>query len=75
MLREIRTLVVNEERHPVENEVWDAWNFANEKHCIVELKWFIPHYGWKVWIIEPENQIEDLLKNLNIVKTAQPDGM
>ena len=66
MLREIRTLVVGEERHPNHDEVWEAWQFAKAKACIVELKWFIPHYGWKVWIIEPENGIEDLYRNLNI---------
>ena len=29
MVRELRTLVVTEERHPNEQDVWDAWNFAN----------------------------------------------
>lgn len=65
-LIEVRTLRFKEERHPVENEVWEAWQYANEKHCIVELQWFIPHYGMKQWVIEPKNSIEDLLKNLHI---------
>lgn len=68
MVRELRTLVVTEERHPVEQDVWDAWSFAQEKHCYVELKWFIPHYGWKVWFIDPEkNTLEELLRNLHIL--------
>ena len=69
MVRELRTLVVSEERHPIEQDVWDAWNFTQEKHCYVELKWFIPHYGWKVWFIDPEkNTIEELLRNLHIIE-------
>ena len=68
MLKELKTLVITEERHPDEHDVWDAWEFANERHCYVELKWFSPHYGWKVWFIDPEKHtIEFLLKSLNIV--------
>lgn len=65
-LREVRTLRLTEERHPMENDVWEAHQFANEKHCIVELQWFVPHYGLKTWVIEPENNIQDLLENLHI---------
>lgn len=68
MLREVRTLRLQEERHPEENDVWQAYQFANEKRCIVELEWFVPHYGLKKWVIEPENNIEDLLRNLHIMQ-------
>lgn len=66
MLREVRTLRLNEERHPNENEVWEAHRYANEKHCIVQLQWFIPHYGMKTWVIAPEDDIVELLSNLHI---------
>lgn len=65
-LREVRVLRLKEERHPAENDIWEAWQYANEKCCIVELQWFVPHYGLKSWIIEPENNIQDLLQNLHI---------
>lgn len=65
-MRELRTLIVPEERRPNENEISEALSFANEKHCIVELRWFTPHFGWKTWLIRPEDNIEELLKNLNI---------
>lgn len=68
MLREVRTLRLKEERHPVENDVWEAYDFAKGKQCIVELQWFIPHYGLKTWIIEPENNIQELLQNLHAVQ-------
>jgi hypothetical protein len=68
MLREVRTLRLQEERHPEENDVWQAYQYANEKQCIVELEWFVPHYGLKKWVIEPENSIEDLLRNLHIMQ-------
>ena len=69
MVKELRKLVINEERHPVEQDILDAWDFANEKHCYVELKWFIPHYGWKVWFIDPnKNTLEELFQNLHVVK-------
>lgn len=64
MLREVRQLRLTEERHPNENDVWEAHQYANQKHCIVELQWFIPHYGLKKWVIEPENDINELLINL-----------
>ena len=67
MLKELRTLIVTGEQTPNEQDVWDAWNFAKEKHCHVELKWFVPHYGWKVWYIDPEiNTLEELFKNLHL---------
>ena len=66
-MREVRTLLIDEERHPVENEVWQAYEFACQKCCVVELKWFVPHYGFKVWIIKPEDNIQDLLKNLHLI--------
>ena len=47
MVRELRTLVITEERHPNEQDILDAWEFAVNKHCYLELKWFVPHYGWK----------------------------
>lgn len=68
MLREVRTLRLQEERHPEENDVWQAYQYANEKQCIVELEWFVPHYGLKKWVIEPENNIEDLLRNLHVMQ-------
>lgn len=64
MLREVRQLRLTEERHPNENDVWEAYEYANQKHCIVEMQWFVPHYGLKKWVIEPENDINDLLINL-----------
>lgn len=64
MLREVRQLRLTEERHPNENDIWEAYEYANQKHCIVELQWFVPHYGLKKWVIEPENNINDLLINL-----------
>ena len=64
MLREVRQLRLTEERHPNENDIWEAYEYANQKHCIVELQWFVPHYGLKKWVIEPENDINDLLINL-----------
>jgi hypothetical protein len=67
MIRELRTVVITEERHPNEQDIWDAWNFANEKRCYVELKWFTPHFGWKTWFIDPDKHtIADLLTNLHI---------
>ena len=65
-LREVRVLRLKEERHPTENDVWEAWQYANEKCCIIELQWFIPHYGLKRWVIEPESNIQELLQNLHI---------
>ena len=66
MLQEVRTLRLSEERHPNENEVWEAHQYAKEKHCIVQLQWFIPHYGMKTWVIAPEDSIAELLANLHI---------
>lgn len=66
MLREVRTLRLQEERHPVEQDVWEAYEYANNKQCIVELEWFVPHYGMKKWIIAPEDNIQELLLNLHI---------
>jgi hypothetical protein len=43
--------------------------FCTRETLYVELKWFIPHYGWKVWFIDPtKNTLEELLRNLHIVK-------
>ena len=66
MLREVRTLRLKEENHPAENDVWEAYQFSQEKHCIVELQWFVPHYGLKTWVIEPEDEIQKLLQDLHI---------
>lgn len=72
MIREFRTLMVTEERHPNEQEVIDAWDYANRKCCYVELKWFIPHYGWKSWFIDPDkNTLVELLQNLHIQTQTQ----
>ena len=69
MVRELRTLVITEERHPNEQDILDAWEFAINKHCYLELKWFVPHYGWKTWFIDTEkNTVEELFKNLHIIK-------
>ena len=71
MLKELRTLIITEERYPNEQDIWDAWNYANEKHCYVELKWFVDHIGWKTWFIDPsKHTIESMLQNLHIVKTV-----
>ena len=64
--REVRTLRLKEDRHPNENDIWEAWRYANVKHCVIEIQWVDPHYGIKMWTIEPENNIEDLLRNFNI---------
>lgn len=64
--REVRTLRLKEDRRPNENDIWEAWQYANEKCCVIEIQWVDPHYGIKTWTIEPENNIEDLLRNLNI---------
>ena len=55
MLREVRTLRLQEERHPIEQDVWEAYEYANNKHC-----------GMKKWIIAPEDNIQELLLNLHI---------
>ena len=34
MVRELRTLVVSEERHPIEQDVWDAWNIFKQINLI-----------------------------------------
>lgn len=66
-MKELRTLVIDEERHPNENDIWEALEFANKKHCIVKLVWFIPHYGWKRWFIKPDSDIQKLLTDLHIL--------
>lgn len=66
MLREVHKLRLTEERHPNEQDVWQAYSHANENNCIVELEWFIPHYGMKKWIITPDDSIHLLLQNLHI---------
>lgn len=66
MLREVRKLRLTEERHPNYQDIYDAHSYANQKCCIVELEWFIPHYGMKKWIITPEDNIEDLMRNLHV---------
>ena len=51
------------------DQLGKKWNFANEKHCYVELKWFVPHYGGKVWFIDPDkNTIDEMLQNLHIIE-------
>ena len=63
--REVRTIRLNEERHPNANDVWDAHSYAVQKCCIVELEWFVPHYGMKKWTIAPEDDVQTLLTNLH----------
>lgn len=45
--REVRAVRLNEERHPTAQDVYDAHQYAVEKCCIIELQWFVPHYGLK----------------------------
>ena len=70
MLKELRTLIVTGETPPNEQDIWDAWNFAREKHCQVEIKWFVPHYRWwKSLYIDPDvDSLEYILQNLHLNK-------
>ena len=59
-MKELRTLIIEGERRPTEGEILEAQTFARTKKCIVELRWFIPHSGWKARIISEETNIEEL---------------
>jgi len=62
MVKELRTLIIEGERRPTEDEIWEAYEYARLKSCIVELRWFIPHSGWKSRIISDGTNMEDLVK-------------
>ena len=64
-MKELRTLIIEGERRPTQEEILEAQAFAHTKKCIVELRWFIPHSGWKSRIISEDTNIEELIMAIN----------
>ena len=64
--REVRAVRLNEERHPTAQDIYDTHQYAVEKCCIIELQWFVPHYGLKKWVITPEDDVQELMNNLHV---------